>query len=130
MYLIALSLFSQEKDKEAEKTLREIIKTAQEQSNSFHVANAYSLLGLIYLKQNDLRRAKGLFQQSLDMEQINNRLGGIATDYANIGLIEFRKGNLEQAKKTLKTALDYAEANQEEELIRLLKNQLELFSKN
>ena len=77
-----------------------------------------------------MRRAKGLFQQSLDMEQINNRLGGIATDYANIGLIEFRKGNLEQAKKTLKTALDYAEANQEEELIRLLKNQLELFSKN
>lgn len=130
MYLMALSLFSQENNKDAEKTLREIIKMAQEQSNNFHIANAYSLLGLIYLKQNDLRRAKGLFQQSLDMEQINNRLGGIATDYANIGLIEFRKGNIEQAKKTLETALEYAEANQEEELIGLLKNRLEQFLKN
>lgn len=130
MYLMSLALFYSEKSKESEKILREIIKMSKQCSSNFHVANAYNLLGLIYLKQNDLRRAKGLFQQSLDMEQTNNRLSGIATDYANIGLIEFRKGNIEQAQKTLKTALEYAEANQEEELISLLKNRLEEFLKN
>lgn len=125
MYLMALSCFEQGKLKDAERNLREITKTAREYHTNFHTANAYNLLGLIYLKQNDLRRAKGLFQQSLDLEQTNNRLGGIATDYANISLIELRSGNIEQARKTLETAIGYAEATGDEELLAILKQRLE-----
>lgn len=130
MYLMALCLFEQNNLKEAEKALRDIAKAGSEQSSSFHLANAYNLLGLIYLKQNDLRRAKGLFQQSLNLEQANNRLGGIATDYANIGLVEWRCGNEEQARKTLETALEYAEADQEQELADLIRKRLEQLSVN
>lgn len=125
MYLLALSLFEQEKLDDAEKILREIIKTTQDHPCCFHSANAYNLLGLIFLKKKDLRRAKGLFQQSLDLEQTNNRLGCIAADYANIGLIEFQSGNIEQAQKTLATALEYAEVNEDNELVETLRKRLE-----
>lgn len=125
MYLLALCLFEQNKSDEAEKILRDIIALAENNPCNFHTANAYNLLGLIFLKKNDLRRAKGLFQQSLDREQVNNRLGCIAADYANIGLIEFRSGNIEQAQKTLATAIEYAEVNEEIELVEILKQHLE-----
>ena len=83
------------------------------------------MLGLIYLKKHDIKRAKGLFQQSLDLEQVNNRLSGIATDYANMGLIEVYAGNKEQAIKTFQTALDYAKANQDDELIKIITHHLQ-----
>lgn len=130
MYLMALSLFEQNKLKESEKILRDITTTAKQQTTNFHTANAYTLLGLIFLQNNDLSRAKGLFQQSLDLEQANNRLGGIATDYANISLIEWRRGDVEQARKTLETALEYAQANQEEELTEILQKRLGLISQD
>lgn len=123
-YLLALALFEQGKAEEAEKALRKIVDTAGKTPSCFHLANAYNLLGLIYLKKNDLRRAKGLFQQSLDLEQVNNRLSAIATDYANIGLVEYRRGNKEQALKTLQTALEYAEANQDDELVAILRQRI------
>ena len=109
---------------DAEKILREITANKHEFDTNFHTANAFNLLGLIYLKKNDRKRAKGLFQQSLDLEQVNNRLSGIATDYANIGLIEFSAGNKEQAVKTFQTALDYALANQDEDLIDIIQSHL------
>lgn len=123
-YLQALSLFELGKTEDAEAALRKIIAVADKTPSCFHRANAYNLLGLIYLKKNDLRRAKGLFQQSLDLEQISNRLSAIATDYANIGLIEFRRGNRKQALKTLQTALEYAEANQDNELAVILRQRI------
>lgn len=128
MYLMALSLFEQNKDEEAEKILREIIENSKEHRTSFHTANAYNLLGLIYLKTGDLQRARGLFQQSLDLEQVSNRLSGIATDYANISQIEIRRGEIEQGNKTLQTAIDYAKANDDEELVAILTKQLKMLS--
>ena len=125
MYLMALALFEQRKLAEAEKVLREIVSLSKKHNSNFHTANAYNLLGLIYLQKQDLRRAKGLFQQSLDLEQVNNRLGGIATDYVNIGTVELTRGNREQAHKTLKTALEYAEASEDEELIALLRKRVD-----
>ena len=124
LHLMALALFEQNKLDDAEKILREITANKHVFDTNFHTANAFNLLGLIYLKKNDRKRAKGLFQQSLDLEQVNNRLSGIATDYANIGLIEFSAGNKEQAVKTFQTALDYALANQDEELIDIIQSHL------
>ena len=125
LYTMSLSLFEQNQYDEAEKHLREIIKTSEKHQTNFHRANAYNLLGLIYLRKQDYRRAKGLFQQSLNLEQASNRLGGIAADYANIGLIESYRGNKEQAEKTLLTAIEYAEANGDDDIVSILKKQIE-----
>lgn len=124
LHLMALALYEQNKLDDAEKILRGITEKKHNIETNFHIANAYNLLGLIYLKKNDIQRAKGLFQQSLDLEQVNNRLSGIATDYANMGLIELYIGNKEQALKTFKTALEYAQANQDDDLTILIKNHL------
>lgn len=111
-------------DGQAEKLLRSLIEKAQRRSSCFHVANAYNLLGIIYLKQGDLQRAKGLFQQSLNHESSNNRTDGMAIDYANLALIEYCLGQREQGDKTVATALEYARAFGETELSQLLEKQL------
>ena len=87
-------------------------------------------MGLIYLQKKDLDRAKALFNQSLDLEQFNNRLSGIATDYANIGLVEMKCGNFEQAQKTIHTALEYAKANHDDELVELINKNFNLKSES
>ena len=104
------------KDTDAEAILRNIIDLTKEHPVCFHKANAYSLLALIYLERGNLKRAKGLLQQSLDCELDNNRTDGIAIDYTNIALIEFRKGQKKQASETLAKALQYAETFGETDL--------------
>ncbi len=107
-YLQAEALFRMEEDTKAEKILRQIIDDAQKHPTSFHIANAYSLLGLSFMRRGDLLRAKGLFQQSLGLEQKNDRWIGQACDYANIGLLEWRGGKTEQARTHLQAAYDLA----------------------
>lgn len=128
MHLCALAQFMSDNFDVSEEKLRKILDMQYKYFSNFHFANAYNLLGLIYLKKNDHRRALGLFQQSLDLEQKNNRLSGIATDYMNMGLVEWKRGDILQAKKTLQTALEYAKANQDDELSALIEKQLESFS--
>lgn len=125
MYLQAVILFEDNRTPESEAILRKVIAISKKNNSSFHPANAYTLLGLIFLRRKELRRAKGLFQQSLALEQKDERLSGIATDYANIGLIELRSGNREQARKTLQTALEYAEVYGENELSKIIKKRLQ-----
>ncbi len=110
---------------QAEKNLRKIISGKNNQSHCFHLGNAYNLLGLVFLKQNDLPRAKGLFLQSAALEQKDERFSGAAADYANIGLIEYRSGNTEQALKTYETALVYASAFSETEFSAFLRKRIE-----
>lgn len=124
MYLQALIFFEQNQLQESEAGLRRIVTIAKKKDSSFHIANAYNLLGLIFLQLKDFKRAKGLFQQALSFEQKNERLTGVATDYANIGLIELRTGNREAAQKTLKTALEYATAYGENDLSKILEKRL------
>jgi len=120
MYLQAQALFCCSKDIEAEDILRQIIEKGKENSGCFHLANAYNLLGIIFVKRNDLRRAKGLFQQSLNLEQRGCRCSAIATDYANIGFIEMRHGNKDMAQKNLQLALDFAKQAEDDELYSLI----------
>lgn len=124
MYLQSLIYFEQNILPESETILRRIITIAKKKSGSFHIANAYNLLGLIFLQLKDFKRAKGLFQQALSFEQKNERLTGVATDYANIGLIEWRMGNCEAARKTLQTALEYAKAYGENDLSKILEKRI------
>ena len=113
------------KDKKAETVLRRIIQEAGGHSTSFHIANAYSLLGLVFMRRGELQRAKGLFQQSLEQEQKNDRWSGQACDYANIGLLELRCGRKEQAKTHLNAALELALNLDNREMADFLKRELE-----
>lgn len=94
---------------QSEQLLRQIIAEANKHKSCFHIANAYNLLGIIYLRQGDLRRAEGLFQQSLSAEMQNERWCGAAIDYANIALTSYRRGNKENGDKNRKLAIKYAQ---------------------
>ncbi len=125
LYLQAEALFRQKQDEKAEKILRRIIDYAGKHITAFHIANAYSLLGLSFMRRGELLRAKGLFQQSLEQEQKNDRWIGQVCDYANIGLLEWRSGKTEQAQTHLQAAYDLAEALGDTELSEKIKTNLE-----
>jgi len=120
LYSEANALCRQQKYAKAEKLLRKILNTAHNYDVNFHIANAYSLLGLIYLWQNDLSRAKVLLQQSLHLEQRHERCPGLAADYADLALIEAQSGNSETAAEHLKIALEYAVKTEDKDLIALI----------
>lgn len=108
LFLEAQGLFEAERLSEAEEILRGLVSQCLEQRSCFHAANAYNLLGRIFMQKNDLKRARGFFQQSLDCELKNERTDGIAIDYANIALVELQRGQAEQARQTALKALEFA----------------------
>lgn len=120
--LRARALLEKGQTEAAEKKLRKIIN--QKQPSCFHVANAYNLLGIIYLQQGDLRRAEGLFQQSLSAEVQNERWAGAAVDCANIALTAYRRGHKENGDKNRKLALQYAKEAGAENLVKMLEQKL------
>lgn len=120
LYTHAGILYQQKKYMQCEKLLRLILDTARQNPNNFHHANAYSLLGLIYMHTGDLQRAKVLFQQSLNLEQKNSRNQGIAVDYADLAIVEKLRGNEKSAEQNLQAALEYAKQTQDEQLIQLI----------
>lgn len=124
LYLAAWADFELDNLENAEKTLRQITDLCQKKESCFHAGNAYNLLGLIFLKQKDWKRAKGIFLQSATLEQKNERFSAAATDYLNIAIIESKLGNDAQALKTLETALEYASAFEETELSEILKDKI------
>lgn len=120
LYLAAEAEYKMRHLTAAEENLREILQINRGHANSFHTANAYNLLGLIYLQKKDLQRAKVLFQQSLHLEQSNQRCEGLAADYANLALIDELCDYTENAAENLKIALEYAHQTGDEELISLI----------
>ena len=124
LYLEATILYKQKKLKKSEELLRQILQIAERYSGNFHHANAYSLLGLIYWQKNDLQRAKVLFQQSLHLEQRNERTPALVADYINLSLIENLCGNKDMAKTNSQIALEYALKTEDDELINLIKSRI------
>ncbi|MEE6206676.1 MAG: tetratricopeptide repeat protein [Alphaproteobacteria bacterium] len=124
LYLISESHYKQNQYAGAEKLLRQILDIKQQQNINFHTANAYSLLGLIYLQTGDYQRAKVLFQQSLHLEQNHERCEGLLVDYANLALIDELCGNKPAAQSNLQIALEYAKKTENNDLIRLIENKL------
>ena len=128
LYLQAQALYKIGDDSTSEKILRQILEIGKIDCGCFYLANAYNLLGIIYVKRKDLARAKGLFQQSLDLEQRGHRVNALAADYANIGLLEQYCGHSDLARKNLQTALDFAKEVEDEELCICLQNHLDRLS--
>jgi tetratricopeptide (TPR) repeat protein len=108
----------------AEKNLREILDNNRLHPNSFHTANAYSLLGLIYLQTGNYQRAKVLFQQSLHLEQSCERSQAIAADYANLALIENIGGDKTGAKSNLEIAREFAEKSEDKQLLEIIEKKI------
>ncbi|MBR1600172.1 MAG: hypothetical protein IJ677_01185 [Alphaproteobacteria bacterium] len=128
LYLIADALFKQNKLKKSEEILRKMLADYEKQKHNFHIANAYSLLGLIYLRKKDLQRAKVLLQQSLHLEQRYRRCEGLVSDYTNLAIIDNLSGNTDNAKNNLQTALEYAEQTGNTELISIIKKKFNDFT--
>ena len=113
-------MFRAKKIKESEKTLRQLIKIEKNCKHCFHIAGAYTLLGLILLENNYPDRAKAMFNQALSKELCNDRKIGAAIDYANLAIVEKMQGNHDEALKNLQKALNY-EQDIDEELIKKIK---------
>lgn len=128
MYLSADALFKQNKLKKSEDILRKMLEINEKQKHNFHIANTYSLLGLIFLRKKDLQRAKVLLQQSLHLEQRHRRCEGMVADYANLATIDILSGNQDDAGDNIKVALEYAKQTGSNELIELIKKKFNDFT--
>ncbi|MFV0626011.1 MAG: tetratricopeptide repeat protein [Alphaproteobacteria bacterium] len=117
LYVQALAFYEICDYEKSERLAREILEISEKEQTNFHSANAYNLLGLIFLKKEDYSRAKSLFQKSLSLEQSNERTKGIATDYFNIALADFLIGHKKQALDTLNKALELATEIEDKELV-------------
>ena len=123
-FLAAQSYFAINKYEEAENLCRSIVKVHEKRSTCFHIANVYSLLGLIYIKMQDLSRATALFKQALNLEQCNERYSGAALDYANLAFIEKLAGRFDNALLNLKSALENAQKFEDSKLCTLIETQI------
>lgn len=122
LYLKAEAYYALEKYAESRHILTELIKTPTPPSAIYYPANAYTLLGLIEVKENNLNMACSLFKQALDLEHSQNRLKGAAIDYNNLAELSSRQGLTQEAEKYLGKALNYAKEIDDKELIKFLKS--------
>ena len=120
VYLKAIILVYAKKLDESENVLRKLIEEEKTQKSCFHIAGAYTLLGLILLDKNEHQRAKAIFNQALTKECCNNRKTGIAIDYANLAIVEKLQGNNKEAFENLQKALSQAK-DTNENLIKKIK---------
>lgn len=104
---------------------RRIIKMSNQHKTNFHIANTYTLLGLIYIRLQDFKRAEKLFKHSLDKEQADKRYSGIAADYVNLAQIEKHAGNGTLARHYLLSALDEAKKYNDDNMCDIINGQLE-----
>ena len=124
LYLKAEIYYATEEYQKSSEILTTLIQNKTSNYTTFYPANAYSLLGLIELHQNNLRMARTLFKQAIDLENSKNRLKGAAIDYNNLAEICFREGDKDNAKKYLQQALKYAEELEDTELKEYLQSKL------
>ena len=123
-YLKAEILFSKNKPNQAKEILTKLIKKKSSPDAPYFKANAYTLLGIIMLHTNDLKRAHNLFKQALDLENSKSRNIAIAIDYNNLAETCIRQGNLNSANQYLELALENAKASKNNELIDFLEKRL------
>lgn len=124
LYIKACILFAEENYSQSRKILTRIIKKKLSPAIPFYPANAYTLLGLIELKENNLNTAKNLFKQAADLEHGRNRLKGAVIDYNNLAEVARRQGSSFEAEQYLRQALDYAQKIKDDNLKDYLQSKL------
>ncbi len=124
LYLKAEIYYATDNLQKSTEILTALVRNKTSSYTTFYPANAYSLLGLIEMRQNNLRMARTLFKQALDLENSKNRLKGAAIDYNNLAEICLQEGDKNGAEKYLRQALNYAEEIEDNELKEYLKAKL------
>ncbi len=124
LYLKAEIYYATDNLQKSTEILTALVRNKTSNYTTFYPANAYSLLGLIEMRQNNLRMARTLFKQALDLENSKNRLKGAAIDYNNLAEICLQEGDKTGAEKYLRQALRYAEEIEDNELKNYLKAKL------
>lgn len=124
LYLKAEIYYIRQDYTKSRQILTELIKQKTPPSTIYYPANAYTLLGMVELKENHLDKAHTLFKQALDLEHSNNRLKGAAIDYNNLAELSRLTGNISEARTYLEQALHYAQEIDDEDLIKYLKTKL------
>lgn len=124
LYLKAEILYASNDYEQSAEILTALIKEKTPAFTTFYPANAYTLLGLINLRQDRLNAARTLFKQAVDLENSQNRIKGAAIDYNNLAELALREGSGEEARTYLQQALSYAEMLEDEELKNYLKAKL------
>lgn len=122
LYLKAEIYYNIQNYTQSRQILTELIKQKTPPTTIYYPANAYTLLGMVELKENNLNKARTLFKQALDLEHAQNRLKGAAIDYNNLAELSRLTGNLAEAKTYLKQALKYATKIDDKELINYLQS--------
>ena len=124
LYLKAEILYQKEDYKQSKEILTALIKQKNPHSTTYYPANAYTLLGLINLAENNINLATTLFKQALDLEHSQDRLKGAIVDYNNLAEISKLKGDKDEENKYLNLALNYAKDIKDQELINYLEKKL------
>jgi tetratricopeptide (TPR) repeat protein len=124
LYLKAEILYQKEDYKQSKEILTALIKQKNPHSTTYYPANAYTLLGLINLAENNINLATTLFKQALDLEHSQDRLKGAIVDYNNLAEISKLKGDKDEEYKYLNLALNYAKDIKDQELINYLEKKL------
>ncbi len=123
-YSTANALCKINKFAQAEKLSKQILNVLKKHKSGFHVANVYSLLGLINMENNNLSVAEKWLQKSLTLEQQSNRYTGAAADAVNLAITQQLRGNIEQAHTYSKQALEFAKKTEDNEFIELIKSKI------
>ena len=123
-YSAANALCKINKFAQAEKLSKQILNVLKKHKSGFHVANVYSLLGLINMENNNLSVAEKWLQKSLTLEQQSNRYTGAAADAVNLAITQQLRGNIEQAHKYSQQALEFAKKTEDNEFIELIKSKI------
>jgi hypothetical protein len=124
LYLKAEILYQKEDYQQSKDILSALIKQKTPHSTTYYPANAYTLLGLINLAENNINLATTLFKQALDLEHSQDRLKGAIVDYNNLAEIYKLKGDKNEENKYLNLALKYAKDIDDKELITYLEKKL------
>lgn len=124
IYLKAEIALADNKPAIARRLLTALIKKKTPASSLWYPANAYTLLGLIELKENNLARARTLFTEAYDLENSRSRIKAAAVDCNNLALVARLSGDKENEQIYLKQALNYATALEDQDLIDYLKKKL------
>ncbi len=116
LYLKAEILYVRQEFAESKKILTELIRRKSPPSSIYYPANAYTLLGVINLREENLDIAETLFKQAADLEHGHNRLKGAAIDFNNLAELARMKNMPEEAERYLNQAVEYAEKVNDEKL--------------
>lgn len=123
-YSTANALYKLGKYTISEGILQRLLQHLRQHDSAFHIANIYSLLGLINMENGKLSVAEKWLKRSLSLEQKDNRYAGAAIDAVNLAVIKQLEGNIKQAHQHSEQALDFAIKTEDKQFIELIKNKM------